>query len=725
MNPIISSVISIVICLGISYWLFLTFSRNVIYQLYIIFLASIIPLLILTVTLTDLTTFQLSGLLGVVLVILSVALLAIHRSFGTPLSMISEIVILTKSEDGFHEGDYSFPAVNNQFRALFDFFTTSDSTTTMDSRQLDQILAGDFSRSEDKTELDLISQNLDELVNELTGVMNQVGQEGQMNIRVSLENKNGAWKELATSINHMLDTISAPLIRLNEIFDAMSSGDLSIRFKGEFTGDIAKMTEDFNFAMQNINILLSEVAQSVGKLDEASSEMKISGAEMTTNTNEIASAISQMSNGAQMQVNKVDEASNLIEGILNSARDMNQRATEINDAALQGVESSNKGKEMVSKVVKTMEEITDYSNKANSSIGVLTDRSGEINRVLTVITEIASQTNLLALNAAIEAAQAGESGRGFAVVAEEIRKLAEDSRKSAKEIEQLVTDVQKDTAISAELIKQMAEAVQEGDQVSRNASDVFLTIEESSTHTLDYSKIILEATEEQMKDIDEVVSITENIVVIAEQTASGTEEIASSASELSAGMENYQDKSENLVDISDSLGQRLGQLSFESGDDLEGASFKMKEAFDREKLYLDFLLTYSSDAIYFKDLDSKFVRCSDSVAKVAGHEREEDILGLSDFDLYPEDEAQFARDGELNIIRSGQSSMDKVSKNSLPDGSFSYVSNTKMPFTDRNGEVIGIFGISKDVSAVYNLKEQLNQKSDELKKCMEQKQRDN
>lgn len=152
----------------------------------------------------------------------------------------------------------------------------------------------------------------------------------------------------------------------------------------------------------------------------------------------------------------------------------------------------------------------------------------------------------MALNAAIEAAQAGEAGRGFAVVAEEIRKLAEDSRSSAKNIEQLVKDVQKDTHEAVIKIQEMSDRVNDGLAASSSVSRAFDKIAGDSSNTLELSVEIVSSTNQQEERVKNVVAIMEEVVVISEQAAAGAEEVASSAADLSSGMANYSEKSEQV-----------------------------------------------------------------------------------------------------------------------------------------------------------------------------------
>jgi methyl-accepting chemotaxis protein len=241
-----------------------------------------------------------------------------------------------------------------------------------------------------------------------------------------------------------------------EVVRAMAKGDLTQRCANQ-----NGVAGEVNSALDNLTNVLRNISQGADVVSKSSDLLQKKTDDLKRNSTEVASAIAQMAKGAQDQAQRTDESSKLATHVMNSAADMEKKAGYINKAAERGLDSSNVGLKTVKQLVNNMTGIKDSAGLTAQSISILSKRSEEIGRTLRVITDIASQTNLLALNAAIEAARAGDAGRGFAVVAEEIRKLAEDSRKSAVEIEKIIGDVQKDTHAAGKAIEAMEASVKE------------------------------------------------------------------------------------------------------------------------------------------------------------------------------------------------------------------------------------------------------------------------
>ncbi len=355
--------------------------------------------------------------------------------------------------------------------------------------------------------------------------------------------KRGKEVYIQASYNPILDLNGKPFkvvkyaLDMTEVIRAikgMAAGDLSMRC--DTAVDNGGLTAEINKALDNLNSVLGQINQGSDVVAKSSNLLQKKVEDMKRNTTEVATAIAQMAKGAQDQAQKTDESSKLVNHVMASSNEMEKKANVINKAAERGLESSNQGMKTVKILVENMTGIKESANLTSQSIGVLTKRTEEIGRTLNVITDIASQTNLLALNAAIEAARAGDAGRGFAVVAEEIRKLAEDSRKSAVEIEKIIGDVQKDTTAAGKAIDTMEASVKEGNKSSIEAEKIFQEIAKSTEETFGASKEIQAATISQKESISSVVKNIEQIVVVSEETAAGTQQVASSSQQMNGGM---------------------------------------------------------------------------------------------------------------------------------------------------------------------------------------------
>lgn len=402
-----------------------------------------------------------------------------------------------------------------------------------------------------------------QFLDEINKVIISAGEEGKLNARLDASKATGDWKELASSVNLLLESVAMPIMEISDVVGALANGDLTERFDSFIEGDIKQLGTELNVAIDSINVLMGQISQ-IGNLVAASAEeMLVKGEEMKNTTQEVASATQQMAEGAQQQAQQTDEASKMMDNVLKAVDVMAQKAGLINESAVEGQKNSSEGLSTIKLVANSMNEIQDSAVSTSDSIEILSERSEEIASALSVITDIAAQTNLLALNAAIEAARAGDAGRGFAVVAEEIRKLAEGSKKSAVDIEKVIREIQKDITVASKAIDSMESNVKSGMQASKEAQSVFESIEKASHETLDLSKEIVEATEDQKDSIHATAKNIEKIVVVAEETASGTEQVASSSKVLSQGMNEVTATSEDLANVANQLQESISKFKLQ------------------------------------------------------------------------------------------------------------------------------------------------------------------
>ena len=350
-----------------------------------------------------------------------------------------------------------------------------------------------------------------------------------------------------------ISNVKIPILEISEVLKALAEGDLTKQISVKTEGYVQEMAESTTTAIGNLNELLKSISDLSNLVAASSEEMLAKGEQMKGSTQEVASAIQQMAEGAQEQAQQTDESSKLIEAVLQVAQEVATKAEEIKLSATESNKNTKEGMETIGSVVESMGEIQNSAGITSESIKALALRSEEIATTLSVITDIASQTNLLALNAAIEAARAGDAGRGFAVVAEEIRKLAEGSRKSASDIEKVIKEVQKDVNGATEAIKGMEQNVKVGSKSSTEAQSVFASIDKATELVLELSQGISESSIKQEESINNTVKNIEKIVVVSEETASGTEQIASSSTELSQGMDEVSATSRDLADVAKQL----------------------------------------------------------------------------------------------------------------------------------------------------------------------------
>jgi PAS domain S-box-containing protein len=133
-----------------------------------------------------------------------------------------------------------------------------------------------------------------------------------------------------------------------------------------------------------------------------------------------------------------------------------------------------------------------------------------------------------------------------------------------------------------------------------------------------------------------------------------------------------------------------------------------EESQARSNYQLRSVLDNIPDRIYFKDTESRFVQCNRAVARRLGVKTWEQVIGKTDFDFYPREKAEEFHRDEQKIIKSGQPLLDKIEQVTMPDGKITWSSITKVPLRDEGGKVIGLVGISRNITELKQTEESLN-----------------
>ncbi|MBO1510231.1 methyl-accepting chemotaxis protein [Metabacillus bambusae] len=222
-------------------------------------------------------------------------------------------------------------------------------------------------------------------------------------------------------------------------------------------------------------------------------------------------------------------------------------------SANQTSEMSVDGKKSIDKVKRQLNLINDNVTGLGSAINGLSERSIEIGRINEVITAIAAQTNLLALNAAIEAARAGEHGKGFAVVADEVRKLAEQSASSAKQITNLIAVIQNDTNQTIHSMNSTTKEVDAGLTVVEEAGKSFEKIEDSIKEVVLQINDVTGAINQLSSGTSQVATSIKIVKEIAEESAVRNQNVSAATEEQLASMEEIETSSTNLAKMSEQL----------------------------------------------------------------------------------------------------------------------------------------------------------------------------
>lgn len=350
---------------------------------------------------------------------------------------------------------------------------------------------------------------------------------------------------LANSFKEMVSYLRGMAKTAEEIAGGDLRGDVTPKSEKDVLGNsfrkmvlgLREMITDIRGGSDQMASASAQIA-STSEQAARNNEAAATAVEETTSTmHEMSANIQNVAKNAQSQASSVTETSATIEQMVASIRriaDTAQHLLELSNKTKKAVEV---GFDAVDRSIKGTDEISHSITRSADTIAALGSRVEDIGKIVDVIDDIAEQTNLLALNAAIEAARAGEQGLGFAVVAEEVRKLAERSAKSTKEIAELISGIQKEAQEAVKNMDKSIHVVEKGVEMSKQVGNSLKDIEGNVVEVDRYSKEIGAATQEQSSGSTQIAKAAENLREVTHEITSSTEEQASAAEQIAKTME--------------------------------------------------------------------------------------------------------------------------------------------------------------------------------------------
>ena len=360
---------------------------------------------------------------------------------------------------------------------------------------------------------------------------------------------------LSTGIAYMVNVKSLkPIEEINQKMEQLANneGDLTQRLPINRKDEVGKLASNFNYLLDSLQGLIHTILQKGELVSDNTSSLSDNAEEMaelsqvvTENIQDSSEIFEELERGNEKNLVSINDITGGVSEIKEHSSSVANKAK----VSLQEVEKVNE------KIQGLMNQMTDIQASVRNSSEIvkrLGARSSEIGNIVEMITGISEQTNLLALNASIEAARAGEDGRGFAVVANEVKKLAEQSSQSAKQIATLVNEIQQETShaiieidagtnrfgsgmdnlndvkgtlenvhqSSKETTDEVAKTFIEIENLLTRVKEVEHTIRANSKRSTDSAQYIREissSSEEQLTAIQEITASIEKTALFAEE----------------------------------------------------------------------------------------------------------------------------------------------------------------------------------------------------------------